>query len=120
MATGLVIAQGAPAANAADQATSYPASIGTATKVKGKSRAHVGKRVKLYPVVSPNAKGTVTVTVRRGKTLVKRVTRTVKSGLTVRFKAKKKGKYKVKAAFRPAAGTLFKASTSRVKVIRVR
>jgi uncharacterized protein (DUF2147 family) len=120
MATGLVIAQGTPAATAADHATSYAPSVGTVTKVAGKRKAHVGKRVKLHPVVSNGAKGTVTVTVRRGKKLVKRVTRTVETGLTVRFKAKKAGKYKVKAVFHPAAGSVFKASTSRVKVIRVK
>ena len=42
MATGLVIAQGTPAATAADHSTSYPASIGTATKVKGQKRAASG------------------------------------------------------------------------------
>lgn len=116
MATGLVIAQGAPAANAAV----YPNSIGTSTKVIGQKRAHVGKRVAVQPVVSNGAKGTVTVKVRRGKTLVKIVTRTVRTGLTIRFKARKAGKYKIKAIFTPAAGTPFKASTSRVKIVRVK
>ena len=120
MATGLVIAQGTSAANAADHTTSYPASVGTSTKVAGKRKAHVGTRVKLHPVVSKGAKGTVTVTVRKGKKLVKRVTRTVTPTLTVRFKARKVGKYKVKAVFHPAPGSVFKASTSRVKVIRVK
>lgn len=121
MTAGLVVAEGAPAANAANHANVYPNSVGTSTKVTGKKRVHVGKRAKVRISVSNGAKGTVTITVRRGKKLVKRVTRVVDGApIKARFKARKKGKYKVKAVFHPAAGTPFKASVSPKKVVRAR
>jgi hypothetical protein len=118
MTSGLaLVAETAPTASAAT-ATPYPNSIGTATKVKGPKKVRKGKKVKVRPVVSNHATGTVTVTIRRGTKLVKRVT--VKPGQVVRFKARKKGKYKIKAVYHPAKNSPFKASTSSVKVVRVK
>lgn len=117
MAAGLVTVSGGTSANAATTKV-YPNTVGTATHVNGPKRVHRGKRVKVRPVVSSNATGTVTVIIRRGRKLVKRVT--VAPGTIVRFKASKKGKYKIKAIYTPAANTPFKASTSSVKVIRVK
>jgi len=68
--------------------------------------------------VSSAAKGTVTVTIRRGRKLVKRVH--VAPGTRVYFRARKAGKYFIKAVYTPAPNTPFKASTSKKKVIRVK
>ena len=114
MAAGLVTVSGA----SANADTPYVNQVGTATKVNGPKKVRQGKKVRVRPVVSSSAKGTVTVIVRRGHTLVKRVK--VAPGTRVYFKARKTGKYKVKAIFTPAANTPFKTSTSKVKVIRVK
>lgn len=116
MATGLVMAPSAQAADAASRV--YPNTVNTATKVKGPKKVKHGKRVRLRPVVTTGAKGSVKVTVRRGKKVVKTVT--VRPGVRVYFRAKKKGKYKVTAVFTPAKNTVWKSSVSTVKVIRVK
>ena len=114
MAAGLVTVSGGTSANAAP----YVNQVGTATKVNGPKKVRKGKKVRVRPMVSSGAKGTVTLIVRRGHKLVKRVK--VAPGTRVYFRARKTGKYKVKAIFTPAANTPFKTSTSKVKVIRVK
>ncbi|GAB7002794.1 hypothetical protein JCM18899A_02650 [Nocardioides sp. AN3] len=114
---GLVTMSGATSANAA-VSTVYPNTVNTATKVVGPSRARKGKRVKVQPVVTNHAKGTVTVTIRLNGRVIKRIT--VAPGATITFKPTKKGTYKISAVFKPAANTPFKASSSPVKVIRVK
>jgi hypothetical protein len=115
MTTGLVMAQNVQA-DAANQI--YVGSVGTATKVNGPKKVKHGKRVRIRPVVTTGAKGTIKVTIRYGKKVVK--TKTVKPGTRIFFRAKKKGKYKITATFTPAANTVWKKSVSSVKVIRVK
>ena len=115
MTTGLVMAENVQAEAASHV---YPNTVNTATKVNGPKKVKHGKRVRIRPVVTTGAKGTVKVTIRRGKTVVK--TKTVKPGTRIYFRAKKKGKYKITATFTPAANTVWKKSVSTVKVIRVK
>jgi hypothetical protein len=116
MTTGLVMAQNVSAD--AVTGTNYAPSVPTATKVNGPKKVKHGKRVRIRPVVTTGAKGTIKVTIRYGKKVVK--TRTVKPGTRIFFRAKKKGKYKITATFTPAANTVWKKSVSSVKVIRVK
>ena len=66
MTTGLVMAENVQAEAATT--VNYPSQIGTATKVNGPKKVKHGKRVRIRPVVTTGAKGTVKVTIRRGKT----------------------------------------------------
>ena len=116
MTTGLVMAENVQAEAATT--VNYPSQIGTATKVNGPKKVKHGKRVRIRPVVTTGAKGTVKVTIRRGKKVIK--TRIVKPGTRIYFRAKKKGKYKITAVFTPAKNTNWKPSVSTVKVIRVK
>jgi len=117
MAAGLVTVSSGTSANAATSHV-YPNTVGTATKVVAPKKVKHGKRVRVRPLVSSAAKGTVTVTIRRGRKLVKRVH--VAPGTRVYFRARKAGKYFIKAVYTPAPNTPFKASTSKKKVIRVK
>lgn len=109
-----MVSETTPAAHAAP----YVNSVNTATTVKGPKKVKKGKKVVVRALVSNAAKGTVTVTIRRGKTVVKKVT--VQPGTAVRFKAKKPGKYKITAVYTPAKNTPWKSSSSQVKVVRVK
>jgi hypothetical protein len=119
MTVGLVAVSGGAPANAAP----YPGTVKTTTVVKAPAKVkHSHKDVKIKPVVragSTSPKGTVTMTVKLGHKVIKKITRTYKAGRYFTVKLAKKGKYTVTVVFTPAKNSVWKKSTTH-DVVRAR
>ena len=119
MTVGLVAVSGGAPANA----SGYVQTVKTTTVVHAPAKVkHSNRQVKIRPVVrggSTTPKGTVTLTVKLGHKVVKKVTRTYKAGLYFTAKLAKKGKYTVTVVFTPAKNSVWKKSVTH-DVVRAR